>query len=179
VLRDVRLRALVDAPHAFASTHVREVDLDEAEWRARIGRGPWWFARADGVPGGLVAAYRTDDAPDVRHLVSMWVEPALRGSAAATALVAAVCAWAAGDGGRRVSLWCADGNDRARRFYERLRFTGTGQRQPLPSAPDVGEERLELVLGANPRPRLPAAPPGRRGTAGDPRRLRRPGPGLP
>jgi len=146
VLRDVRLRALADAPHAFASTSAREEAFDEREWRARIDRGPWWLARIDGVPVGLVAAYRTDDEPSVTHLVSLWVERAFRGSAAATALVEAVCAWAAGRGARAVTLWVADGNDRARRFYARLGFTGTGERQPLPSAPDVGEERLQLPL---------------------------------
>ena len=145
-LRDVRLRALVDAPSAFASTHAREVGFDEAEWRRRIAAGPWWLARADGAAVGLVAGYRTDD--DVRHLVSMWVDAAHRGSGAAARLVEAVCRWAVEDGGRAVSLWVADGNDRARRFYERLGFTGTGERQPLPSAPEIGEERLERGLGA-------------------------------
>jgi ribosomal protein S18 acetylase RimI-like enzyme len=45
-----------------------------------------------------------------------------------------------------VSLWVADGNDRARRFYERLGFTGTDERQPLPSDPGTTEERMERVL---------------------------------
>ena len=147
VLRDVRLRALADAPYAFASTHAREVAFDEGEWRARIGRGPWWLARVDDVPVGLVAGYRTADDDDVRHLVAMWVEPAVRGSDAAAGLVAAVCDWGLADGGRVVSLWVADGNDRARRFYERLGFEGTGHRQPLPSDPAIGEERFERQLG--------------------------------
>ena len=145
-LRDVRLRALADAPYAFASTHAREVTFDEAQWRARIAGGPWWLARADGVPAGIVAGYGTAEDGDVRHLVAMWVDPAHRGSDAATRLVEAVCRWADDDGGRVVSLWVADGNDRARRFYERLGFTGTGERQPLPSAPEVGEERFVLHL---------------------------------
>ena len=143
-LRDVRLRALAEAPYAFASTHAREVAFDETEWRPRIAAGPWWLARADGAVVGLVAGYRTDD--DVRHLVSMWVDAAHRGSGAAAQLVEAVCRWAVDDGGRVVSLWVADGNDRARRFYERLGFTGTGERQPLPSDPEIGEERLVLHL---------------------------------
>ena len=137
VLRDVRLRALLDAPAAFASTYAREVAFGEAEWRARIGGGPWWLALAGDVPVGLVAGYATPEDGDVRHLVAMRVEPAARGAGAATALVEAVCAWAAADGGRVVSLWTADGNDRARRFYQRLGFAGTGERQPLPSDPRI------------------------------------------
>ena len=146
VLRDVRVRALLDAPSAFASTHAREVAFGEAEWRARIDGGPWWLAREGNDPVGLVAGYRTDEDGDVAHLVAMWVRPASRGTGAATALVEAVCAWAAGEGRRAVSLWVADGNDRARRFYERLGFTGTGERQPLPSNPRIGEERMERTL---------------------------------
>jgi GNAT superfamily N-acetyltransferase len=145
-LRDVRLRALADAPYAFASTYAREVAFDEAQWRARLDGGPWWLARSDGVPAGLAAGYRAADDGDVRHLVAMWVDPAQRGSGAAARLVEAVCRWAAGDGGRVLSLWVADGNDHARRFYERLGFAGTGERQPLPSAPEIGEERLVLSL---------------------------------
>jgi ribosomal protein S18 acetylase RimI-like enzyme len=146
VLRDVRLRALLDAPSAFASTHAREVAFGEDEWRARIAGGPWWLAYADGVLVGMVAGYGTDDEPGVRHLVSMWVAAEARGTGAATALAGEVCRWAAADGARTVSLWVADGNDRARRFYERLGFTGTDERQPLPSDPGTGEERMERVL---------------------------------
>jgi ribosomal protein S18 acetylase RimI-like enzyme len=146
-LRDVRLAALADAPSAFASTYEREVAFDEAEWRRRIVASPWWLARTGDGPVGLVAGYRTDDDGALRHLVSMWVHPTARGTGVATALVSAVCAWAVADGGRVVSLWVADGNDRARRFYERAGFTGTAERQPLPSNPQVGEERMELRLG--------------------------------
>ena len=145
VLRDVRLRALLDAPGAFASTHAREAAFGETEWRRRIEAGPWWLARDGGRPVGLVAGYRPVD-DDVRHLVSMWVDPAARGTGTAVRLVEEVCSWAVHDGGRVVGLWVADGNDAARRLYERLGFTGTGERQPLPSAPDVGEERLERRL---------------------------------
>ena len=146
VLRDVRLRALADAPRAFASTHAREVAFGEQEWRRRIEAGPWWLARDGGAVVGLAAGYRTAHDADVRHLVSMWVDPAARGTGTAARLVEEVCAWAAGDGGSVISLWVADGNDRARRLYERLGFTGTGERQPLPSDPDVGEERLQRRL---------------------------------
>lgn len=145
-LRDVRLRALLDAPSAFASTHAREAAFGEGEWRARIEGGPWWLAVTGGVPVGLVAGYRTGEDGDVRHLVAMWVHPEYRGSGAAARLVDAVRAWAADDGGRVLSLWVADGNDRARRFYARLGFAGTGDRQPLPSDPRIGEERLALRL---------------------------------
>ena len=143
----MRLRALTDAPHAFASTHAREVAFDEAGWRRRIEGGPWWLARVDGIPVGLVAGYPGDDDPaDLRRLVAMWVDPRHRGTATATELVQTVCDWARTDGARVVSLWVTDGNVAARRLYERLGFVGTVECRPLPSDSTVGTERLERVL---------------------------------
>jgi ribosomal protein S18 acetylase RimI-like enzyme len=145
VVRDVRLRALADSPAAFASTLEREVAFDEAEWRSRVARGPWWLACDGERPVGLVAAFPEDGET---HLVAMWVEPGSRGTTAATDLVDTVCRHAAADGARAVRLWVADGNDRARRFYERLGFAPTGERQPLPSAPEIGEELMRRALRA-------------------------------
>jgi ribosomal protein S18 acetylase RimI-like enzyme len=66
----------------------------------------------------------------------------------AEALVEAVCAQARRDGAVAVRLWVVDGNPRARRLYERLGFAATGRRQPLPSAPEVGEELMRRELPA-------------------------------
>jgi GNAT superfamily N-acetyltransferase len=145
LVREIRLRALGDSPSAFASTLELEVAFDEAEWRRRIAGGPWWLAFDGDRPVGLVAAYPPDG--DERHLVAMWVEPAARGTSTAADLVEAVCGWAADAGAGTVALWVADGNDRARRFYERLGFVATGERQPLPSNPEIGEELMRRSLG--------------------------------
>jgi len=71
---------------------------------------------------------RRSDATDpaIVHLMAMWVHPALRGSGAASALVQAVLAWAEGRGASSVRLDVIDGNDRARRLYERHGFQPTG-----------------------------------------------------
>ena len=142
-VREVRLRALADSPSAFASTLEREVGFHEAEWRRRLAGGPWWMAVDGERAVGLVAAVPEDGG---MHLVAMWVEPGCRGTSTATDLVDAVCDWAADAGAGTVSLWVADGNERARRFYARLGFFPTGARQPLPSAPEVGEEQLRRLL---------------------------------
>ncbi|GLZ49085.1 hypothetical protein Acsp06_52700 [Actinomycetospora sp. NBRC 106375] len=138
--RATRLRALADAPGAFASTLAREEAFDEATWRTRITDNAW-FAAGDPAVGLACGIPEPGDA-DGRHLVGMWVEPARRGEGVADLLVDAVVAWARADGGRRLALWVVDGNVRARRCYERLGFTLTGERQPLPTDPSVTESRM-------------------------------------
>ena len=90
----------------------------------------------------MAATITQDCLPDERHLVGMWVAPERRGSAVATQLVEAVCLAARAAGAAGVVLWVADDNTRAERFYRRLGFVETGERQPLPSNPAVGEQRL-------------------------------------
>ena len=141
-VRAVRLQALADSPSAFASTLQREEALSAHDWRERLASGIWWLCRNGGAPVGMVSSFAEDGSTGERHLVAMWVAPGHRGSGAATALVEAVVQRASEDGATAVILWVADGNDRARRFYERLGFQGTGVRQPLPSAPHIGEELL-------------------------------------
>ena len=142
-VKETRLRALADAPQAFGSTLDREVHLDKPEWQSRVANGHWFLASSQGRPVGIAAGV---GRPDERQIVSMWVEPDHRGSGAAAKLVEAICAEARSEGSTAITLWVADGNARARRFYERLGFRSTGERQPLPSAPEIGEERMRMSM---------------------------------
>jgi GNAT superfamily N-acetyltransferase len=119
LLRELRLRALCDDPDAFASTHAREIEFDEQIWRSRTARMA--YAIRDGAPAGLVGAM-PDEETGTTVLIAMWVASEHRGAGVGDALVAWVCAAARSNGHRRVGLWYADGNDPARRLYERLGF---------------------------------------------------------
>ena len=156
LLRDVRLRALVEAPHAFGSTLELERDRTEEQWREWAGRGRHGlegatFAAVDGDRFvGLAAGFDDDEegVPPGVHLVAMWVDPAVRRQGVGADLVEAVVSWAREFGAPEVHLWVADGNDAARSLYRRLGFEPTGVRQPLPSNPSVGEEMLRRPLRA-------------------------------
>jgi len=157
LLRDLRLRALRDAPSAFASTYADEVDRPQEEWDARAARGS---AGPDGFTGvaldgdngvGLVGGFRNDH--DGHHadidLVSMWVAPSHRGSGVAAMLVDAVLDWARDEAAAEVvGLWVTRGNTAAQRLYERLGFVETGDVQPLPSDPCKDEVRMVFGLRA-------------------------------
>jgi GNAT superfamily N-acetyltransferase len=152
-VKAIRLHALAEAPYAFGSNLAREQGFDDDEWRRRLEARTWFLARADGRPVGVTALIAEDDRPDERHLVSMWVEPDRRGTPVAANLVAAACRGARKADATSVTLWVADANPRARRFYARLGFVSTGERQPIrPNEPDVGEERLRLDLVRSQQP---------------------------
>jgi ribosomal protein S18 acetylase RimI-like enzyme len=148
-LRQLRLRALADAPDAFASTLKAEEALLDEIWRQRAQGGSSsanFIAREGGVDVGLAAVFAEPDAPGRMHLVSMWVDPGYRRRGVARALVDQVVRWAAERRAREVILWVADHNSAAHRLYEQLGFRPTGECQPLPSNPTVTESCLRLPL---------------------------------
>jgi GNAT superfamily N-acetyltransferase len=135
------------APYAFASIYEREAALDAEEWRRRV-RGAAWFLAWDGSePVGIAAAFAEEGAPaGERHLIAMWVAARRRRAGVAGALCEAVAGWARLDGAQSLFLWVAEGNDSARRVYERSGFVSTGQLRPLPSDPRRSEEKMRLDL---------------------------------
>jgi ribosomal protein S18 acetylase RimI-like enzyme len=148
-LRQLRLRALADAPDAFASTLEKEAAFPDEVWRQRAKGGPAsanFIARESGVDVGLAAMFTEPDAPRRMHLVSMWVDPAYRRRGMARALIGQAVRWATEHQADEVILWVADHNVAARRLYEQLGFRPTGERQPLPSNPARTESLLRLPL---------------------------------
>jgi ribosomal protein S18 acetylase RimI-like enzyme len=151
-LRRLRLRALADAPDAFASTLDAEVAFPAEAWRQRAEGGPasaTFIARQDGADVGLAGVFAEPDPPGRMHLISMWVDPRHRRQGVARALVDLVIGWAAERQASELVLWVADHNDAARRLYERLGFRPTGESQPLPSNPARSESCMRLPLGGS------------------------------
>lgn len=150
-VRDVRLRALAEAPLAFGSTFGRERDRTEEEWRrwagrGRTGEGVLLVADEGGHFVGLAGGYPEDEDPEAVHLVSMWVDPAHRRDGLGRRLVEAVVRWARDRGARVVNLWVTDANDPAIALYLACGFRPTGDTQPLPSNPAYGERKYRLDL---------------------------------
>ncbi len=148
-LRDVRLRALADAPDAFGTTHAEAVTRPDTWWRDWAAKSAAsdtqamvlaWDADA---PVGIAGVFATDD--DVWQVISMWVDPNARGRGVGRALLEAVIAWAKErDASRAVRLSVTDGNDDARRLYERYGFVDTGVTEPLRSNSALTIRELEL-----------------------------------
>ena len=124
IFRDLRLRALREAPYAFGSRYDDWVDAPESRWRDRLANVPLnLVARRDGEPLGMASGVL--DGVDEAELISMWVDPAARGSGVAAALVGAVVEWAAG-AGRTTYLMVRSDNARAISAYARAGFVDLG-----------------------------------------------------
>ena len=141
----LRLRALADSPAAFSSTLEREVAFDDEVWRGRLELATTFFGVDDcGEFVGTVTGISDPHESASREVVAMWVEPEWRGRGVGGALLDAVVEWARAEGAASIALWVADGNDLARRLYERRGFVDTGQRDVIRDG--LGEGRLRLAL---------------------------------
>lgn len=135
VLKEIRLRAIQDAPTGHSVSLDETRSLDDAHWESRAVaaqtdvRRVWVVEREDGLVG-IVGA----DVLDAAVIVdALWVAPERRGllhdGRVAEALLHAVSCWAL-EMNTRVSLWVHEDNARARRFYERCGFAPTGRSKP-------------------------------------------------
>jgi ribosomal protein S18 acetylase RimI-like enzyme len=149
-VRDLRLRALVDAPDAFSATLESERDATESGWRAMVtgwegATNAMAIAELDGDWVGMAVGMRKDDASEA-HLFAMWVDPARRRAGVGAELVRAVLAWARSSGATSVVLGVTDTNDGAVAFYEHLGFVDTGERHPLREGSELVVRGLRLPL---------------------------------
>jgi GNAT superfamily N-acetyltransferase len=140
-LRALRLAALSDAPEAFWATWEDERRYTREEWKG-FARGVVWFVAVHEDPLGLVGCLRREESPDEPEVIGMWVRPDQRGTGTADLLIGAVHGWAVSAEVRSLGLWVVEGNDRARRFYERHLYRSTGERAPLPPGRSGQELRM-------------------------------------
>lgn len=145
--KEIRLRALAESPTAFASTLRNEEAYAPEVWASRLAddRTATLLAVRDGRGVGT-SAVRVE-TPEDAHLLAMWVAPEARGLGVGHRLIEAVADIARDCGTRRLGLWVTESNEHARALYERAGFKPTGERQPLPSHPELMEVRLVREFG--------------------------------
>ena len=148
-LRALRLEALLDSPRSYGSTHAQNAALSDEEWQQRALTGAAgveevaFAAVADGRWVGMARGYLD---PPAAHLIAVYVTAAWRRQGLASALSAAVVAWARERGAHEIFLSVSDWNTGARRVYEALGFEGTGVQRSLPWNADVSESEMRLRL---------------------------------
>jgi GNAT superfamily N-acetyltransferase len=138
------LRALAGAPDAYGSTLESESAFGEETWRQRSGDSHALFGVLEGRVVAIAAGIPDRHEAESREIVGMWVEPDARGRGIAASLVEALVDWATGEQAVAIALWVSDGNETARRVYERCGFIATGQRDLI--RPGLSEERMRRPL---------------------------------
>jgi len=135
-IRDLRLRALIDAPDAFGSTHQEEREKDEVAWRSWVigwsGAEQVTVLAQDGDAWvGLAVGLRWKPVDDVAHLFAMWVDGAYRGRSIGVAMVEAIAEWAKVTGAETLELRVTEANAPAVAPYRDASFVDTGERSTL------------------------------------------------
>jgi ribosomal protein S18 acetylase RimI-like enzyme len=151
LFKDVRLRALQEAPYAFGSTYARESAFTDSEWFARLDRwngvrGAGFIAVDDGIPCGIAGALLDDNDPTRANLVSMWTAPSHRHTGVGRLLVNQALEWTREHKVSALLLMVTSNNTGAIRFYEKLGFVRTGRTEPYPNDPAITEYEMSRPI---------------------------------
>jgi GNAT superfamily N-acetyltransferase len=143
-LRELRLRALREAPYAFSSSFEREAQDPAETWddlaaeSERADVSVVFIAIESGEWFGMAGGY-LKRSQRAAGLWGMWVAPEARRRGAGRRLVEAVADWARDRGANRLDLSVTDRAAAASSLYQRLGFAPTGEQRPLPSDASVAE----------------------------------------
>lgn len=148
LIRGMRIASLTEAPYAFgaklddvlAQSECEFIETAERHSTSCSSTSFFLFSGADAV--GTIGAFFEQEHAKRAFICALWVDPAHRGTSAATLLVATAAEWLKDQGAKAVFAWVADGNARAGAFYKRFGFVTTDEMQPLPSDPSQMETLL-------------------------------------
>ena len=150
--RDLRLRALRDAPDSFGETFADAAARPMSYWEdltrsvTEHGRHVMFLAcEGEDVLGSAYGLLDQDDGHAGR-VGGMWVEPAWRGRGVGSALLREVFGWARSRGLDRLGLWAPAHRPAAIALYSRTGFRETGDRRPLPTNPSLWIIAMEAEL---------------------------------
>src|SRR4029450_4281663 len=138
--RDLRMRAIADAPEAFARSLEEEQRLSESEWREFVSPSDsrvWFVETTDDDEFVGMAFGFLDDPLKAAYLGGMWVEPGRRHSGIGKSLVETVIEWGRARGAARIELEVNELTKPAVALYQACGFAPTGRSRPLPSDPSA------------------------------------------
>ena len=144
ILRDVRLRALEDAPYAFGTTLADGEQRTDRDWQdmarehATLSDRAYFMAYMGDNPCGMAGCYRRTS--DIVMLTAMWVAPEFRGKNIGEQIVRAVIEWAREGGATTLEAWVSENNP-ARIFYQKIGFEETDLTEPLRSG-----SKIQIIL---------------------------------
>jgi GNAT superfamily N-acetyltransferase len=152
-IRELRLRALADAPYAFGSSFVEESEYPPERWDVlaaqsasaetavvivAIGDQAAWL--------GMAGCYVGEHDVTMASVWGMWVDGAVRRRGLGRRLLENVVEWAHSRGVVRLELSVSDRAPGAAALYGTLGFAPTGEQRPLRSDASI----TEIVMARQP-----------------------------
>ena len=150
--REVRLRALRDAPDAFAETAAEVEARPSSYWEyltrsvTEPGRHVMFLACEEGAICGSIYGLRDPERSGSGRVGGTWVAPTHRRQGIGAALLLAVISWAREQRFERMRLWAPAASATALAFYYEAGFSDTGHRRSLPTNIALEIVELERVL---------------------------------
>ncbi len=144
ILKNVRLRALEEAPYAFGTTLAEGQKRTDRDWQdmarehATLPDRAYFMAYVGDDPCGMAGCYRRTS--DIVMLTAMWVAPEVRGQNIGEQIVRAVIEWAGAGGATTLEAWVSENNP-ARIFYQKIGFEETSLTEPLRS-----DSKIQMIL---------------------------------
>lgn len=144
-LREVRLRALADAPFAFSSSLDRESGLDWDFWEERVAEselgkdGAVFVAIGDEQTLGMAGGFFVNSDHKDAMVWGMWVDAGARRRGLARQLLEAVARWArdCGASNLRLAVTDCEASIPAAALYREVGFVETGEWEPLAWNPSL------------------------------------------
>ena len=140
--REVRLKALKNAPEAFGTSYTEAIQRSDARWQhqadtSAMGADRATFFALDGDRViGLAALYRVADSTR-GEMIQVWVDPAFRGGLVIVRLLDRLYQWARANRYDRIEAEVRSNNVRATHFYLRHGFEAWRGQEVIQLAIDV------------------------------------------
>lgn len=152
LLRELRLRALRDAPRSFRDTYSEIAAKPSSYWDdltrsvTEPGKNVMLLAYEEDKPVGLVFGLVDLVQSKDGRVGGMWVDPMWRRRGIGAALLQEVASWARERGFERLRLWCVVDSVGPGSLYRKLGFQETGNQQPLSAESTLRVAEMELLL---------------------------------
>ena len=142
-LRDIRLKALLDSPHAYGGTYENESVFDEYRWRLDFDKQAFIVASVDGVDAALMFVENLEgDFGATCWIGGCWSDPNHRGIGLMRAMFEFLDSQATARDWSVQGLGVWTDNDLAITAYEKLGFVEMGGPQPSSRQPGKFYQRM-------------------------------------
>jgi len=142
-LSNIRLKALIDSPHAFGGTYENERLFDEDSWRLEFAKQAFVIASVDGIDAGMMYVENlVGDFGATCWIGGCWSDPDFRGVGLMRAMFEFLDKQAASRDWLIQGLGVWTDNDLAISAYEKLGFVEMGGPQRSTRQPGKFYQRM-------------------------------------